>query len=422
MNISTLVFLQVHPISERDCARFDFAYLQKHGFAIRVFQIAALLDLAVGRHAALRNENVDVVNIDSYQQFEAAVAEAAPDSLFLTLTQTDDKMSRVLATLVDAGAHYAQLILGLLPPFVFTGNNGVESSEKPGRSGLLSPHGWARKLSTAKQQLANSVRLRRCVPDMVVVTGERGLELAEARWDAATLRERMVFSNCLDYDLFLEHRARPPQACQPYCVFIDDGFLNHAELDMFSDLAPSPQRYQREITSFFDLVEKQTKMPVKIALSPRSSLDLGQLPFGEREVFRGHTPDLIAQCHLVLAHCSTAIGLAVLFEKPVMLLETDELINTRWGPIRGFAAALDCEVTNISRVSDIAGIDWSACDRFSASHYDSYRRNYLSAPTAPPRRFWEIFADALALRFSVPEPLQLPCEEIPESIAEESTP
>ena len=397
MKLTPLIFLQVHPINERDYSRFGLAYLQQRGFRIRVFQIAELIGLKVATHIGLRDQNVDVVHIDTYEQLEAAVDEVDFGSLFLVLAQSDRDMSRVIVTLVDAGAHYVQLICGLVPPFVFIGSGWKSRFVK-----LMSPSFWVRKLSTAKQRLAMAVRLRRCVPDFVVVTGEKAVNLAEARWDAETLRERLVYSNSLDFDLYLEQQAQTPRACEPYCVFIDDGFLGHAEFDMFDFETPSWQQYQQEITNFFEKVETQTGLLVKVALSPRSSIDLEQQPFGDREVVHNRTSDLISQSRLVLAHCSTAIGFAVLFEKPVMLLETDELIDTQWGPIQGFSEALGCKVINISRADEVARIDWTACERFSASHYEAYRRNYLSSPAAPERRFWEIFVDALAARFTLP--------------------
>lgn len=196
-----------------------------------------------------------------------------------------------------------------------------------------------------------------------------------------------------DYDLYLKGKDSPC-ATSPVAVFIDE-FLPFAHDALFDGRGSimDVERYYSLLNSFFDRVEKETGLKVMIAANPRSHYE--DLPdyFNGRKCIRGKTIDLIKESQLVLAHRSTAVSFANLYNKPVIFMTCSDLDKLFDGSqIKEMARWFGKEPVFMENGHDI---DWKAELTVSKSHYDHYCQAYIKMKGSPELPFWEVVANQL---------------------------
>lgn len=196
-----------------------------------------------------------------------------------------------------------------------------------------------------------------------------------------------------DYDLYLKETGNPC-AVRPQAVFIDE-FLPFAHDSLFDGRGSimSAEKYYLLLNRFFDRVEEKTGLKVVIAANPRSNYD--DLPdyFNGRKHVRGQTINLIRESQLILAHRSTAVSFANLYEKPVVFMTCSDLDKLFDGSqIREMARWFGKEPISMENGHDI---NWKAELTVSKSHYDHYRRAYIKTQGSLELPFWEVVANQL---------------------------
>ena len=109
-----------------------------------------------------------------------------------------------------------------------------------------------------------------------------------------------------------------------YIVFLDTFFPYHPDLKKFFNvnLEYCGNRYNKSLIRFFDFIEEKYKMPVVIAAHPKSNYKSGD--FGKREIIRYQTDNLVINSSAVLTHGSNSISYAILADKPMALICTDD--------------------------------------------------------------------------------------------------
>lgn len=131
--------------------------------------------------------------------------------------------------------------------------------------------------------------------------------------------------NTPTYELYqktLKHAYRV--VSEEYILFLDPNFPLHPEYDSRVDFgAPRAKAYRKSIVNFFDYVEEKYQLPVVVAAHPSS--DYKQGTFGDREIIRDRTPELVKFAGMIVAHTSFANILAVLFDKPIAFVVTAQM-------------------------------------------------------------------------------------------------
>lgn len=131
-----------------------------------------------------------------------------------------------------------------------------------------------------------------------------------------------------------------------------------------------------------------------IAAHPRSDYPGKPDCFEGRSIIQGKTASLIRDSSFVIAHSSTAINFAVLYQKPVLFITTDELQKKVSGMdiiglyIPAIAAELGKVPVNIDHIS---GFCWEREMAVDADAYHRYKNNYIKKEGTPEEPMWEIF-------------------------------
>ncbi|MGE8377166.1 MAG: hypothetical protein ACN6PN_02420 [Sphingobacterium sp.] len=118
-----------------------------------------------------------------------------------------------------------------------------------------------------------------------------------------------------------------------YIVFLDTMIVNHPDSQRDgSKETIEKDLYYRKMQSFFDRIEKSFGYKIVIAAHPKSNYST---EFGERDIIKNKTGELVKYSQYVITHGSLSIDYALLFEKPIAFLKfkhmeevSNKLFNT----------------------------------------------------------------------------------------------
>ena len=177
-------------------------------------------------------------------------------------------------------------------------------------------------------------------------------------------------------------------------VFIDQDACYHPEyLAKNEPVSATPEKYFPTISKGLSKISDVLGIDLCIAAHPRSSYrQLDQDYFEGIPIEYGKTGELIRNCKFVLCHHSTAIQLAILFEKPVIFVTTDELIPSSFGEwIDNFASALGKVPVNLD--GDLDEINWMKELSIDIKKYREYKNKYIKIDGSPEKPYWDIVID-----------------------------
>jgi len=197
------------------------------------------------------------------------------------------------------------------------------------------------------------------------------------------IRNRTIPINSFDYSMFVRQIKRVGfnNNADNTIVYLDTG-APLFKTDSFLSGNKHPltiESWYPSLVRFFDTIEKRTSKVVVVAAHPKHKYPKEMLHyFGNRKVIHSQTPRLVAQSNLVLVTNSTAVSYAVMHDKPVLVLLSDELIadnNILLKESNYLSSILGCPSINIDQINE------KLLDKFSVNKdkYLAYKTNYLSS-------------------------------------------
>lgn len=161
---------------------------------------------------------------------------------------------------------------------------------------------------------------------------------------------RYIYTNTLDYnDAIRQKNFRNNLVEGKYCVFVDEFFPYHPDNNDLG-LVFSISRYYDEMTRFLHLISCIMNMPVIIAAHPKADYASHPECFEDFQIIQYHTAELVKDAELVISHASLALSYVALYQKPLLLVATEEMCQTTNIYNDLCAAATDFE-HNIIKVS-----------------------------------------------------------------------
>lgn len=226
-------------------------------------------------------------------------------------------------------------------------------------------------------------------PDIVVVGGK----IAECR--NRGFAHKLIKSHSMDYGTYLQivqgTSNKSLQAKQIHILYLDEDMVFHQDYDHLGvPYVTTAERFFPAINRMFSAVEHHFGIPVVVAAHPRSNYDEEDY-FNGRRVVKGCTPELVQDALFVLAHASTSISFAVLFNKPVVLLTSDDINrDVRMNSVvRNFADQLGSPLINIDLETTVDYEEWNGLE-IDRRKYEKYKDNYLKTPGSPDVPIWEL--------------------------------
>jgi hypothetical protein len=122
---------------------------------------------------------------------------------------------------------------------------------------------------------------------------------------------------------------------------------------------------------------------------------------GPREIIQGQSSRLIARSRLVLTHVSTAVGMAIMLKKPIMLIATRDQYMLTPAYSKLFDQLSRTLGTPLHFIDAPKKVDLSAAFETNAELLNGYTDLYLRHPQAPQRQLWDHVFDQVAASLAV---------------------
>jgi hypothetical protein len=221
--------------------------------------------------------------------------------------------------------------------------------------------------------------------DLWVYGGKAGSD-----WGAASV----VYAHSFDYERWRTLGDPTLPQSGSYALFLDEDIVHHSDYARFGLQPPvSEAAYYPAINRFFDEYQRATGLPVYVAEHPRARYAERPQLWGDRTLIHGQTPEAVISASQVFAHFSTAISFAILANRPVTHLVSDELLQSFMGPqVVGVSRFLNTRLVNIDRTHSESVA--TVVDQIDVGCYGVYKNLYLKADHSVEGPLWEIIADA----------------------------
>ena len=256
---------------------------------------------------------------------------------------------------------------------------------------------WARLAAVKTIALARRERLLYPLPDRVFSTRSDTLDLFAKRMSYPP--ERVVHINSLDqwrYRSYMQQRGDTPPITERIAVFLDEGASVHPDFEIMrrEDRRLPHEEYGAELRGFFDEFESRTGLAVVVALHPRSDYDDPGF-FGDRRAVRDSSIDLVARSSAVIIHATTAVNFAVLFDKPVMVIETAGMERVGYSVVvASVAGALGLVPVQVFKPAAVAAVEWDPSHWYRRG-FPEYLDRYVRSSDAGDATVWETVSDSL---------------------------
>ncbi len=387
-----VLYVIKRPLMERDMQRFGITAAIRRGYGVTIIDMSDLLHSEVpnDRRAIPSHPDLEYLVVSTWKEF-AGTRDAFRRATMAFLLIQSFGLSRStlppLRMLARSATAYA-MMTPVLYPGAQLESNGIRRFQH------------LRDLFTrlAHADPLNSVLAR---------LGPRPFGAPYAKWVICNSersrtatnrligpRTQVVATHAPDYELY-RNMATKPMETVDQAVFIDQFLPYHPDYTVLGPNMLDDVAYYAGLRHLFDRIEAELGLEVVVAAHPRADYAGHPGIFGERRVVAGRTEELIAQSRLVLAHTSTAIGFAVLFRRPLMLLTSQALYGRHVYEkytYEGLATELG---TPLRFFDDPAAMDLRDCLTVNAAAYRRYVDAYLRCNDAPDRPMWDTIWDAI---------------------------
>ena len=402
----TLIFVFPYSITAWDAKRYGFEYLLQQNIHLIVLDLSPLVPSRSDAGKSFLTKDY-IIKISSYSSLEQFVKRYSNSAIFIDcingLAGLRWKTRHIFKIFKRHNIRYFIVEIGSLP--LVTSNHNVPKLQR-----IFSKFKKALqvkklmifllwKLGNIYADLSVKYRQSYQLPHKIFVGHTELLQPYLARYG---LDESCVIPiHSFDYDRYLEHRAAellaPHALPKKYCVFIDQGLAFHSDFGKAIGFCPiTADHYFPAMCEFFDIVEKKLHLEVIIASNPRVNYSDKPNIFGKRKLIPNITMELVAHSQFVLAHNSTAVNFAVLYNKPLLLIETSEM-RKAFGfsqLIHNMAYALGVQVACIDDQQSLAHLDLSNYQQWP-KHYQPYLHRYIKSEGIPDKKTWEFVLDEI---------------------------
>jgi hypothetical protein len=395
---NTIIFLISIPLTTRDVNRFGFEILKKHGFYVKIYDFSDLINRKVLFKNSVVSEatNYHICKINSYKSLTEELEKDVSHSIFVDmivgLSEFSLSNEEIFRIFKRYGIKYCIVSAGNLPPMLPPDSFKYWSNRL---KSALNPRLLSNFLAA---NITSFLRMHSSIYPLPEIIFSADSEVKSYYIKKYKIQQNKIIPiNSFDYDIYLQYLNQNNSkylSDYEYCVFLDEAATHHPDFDIMGIKHIDENRYYSSMNKLFDIIEKEAGFKVIIAAHPRSKYEQTPDVFGKREIIKGKTIELVANSSLVVAHSSTSINFAVLFNKPILIVKTSDLQK------RGnldftdtMASALGLKSINVDEdsLNNISFRPDSGLD----TKYEDYIYKYVKSRNAGDFFTWEIVARAI---------------------------
>ena len=372
-------FFLISPFIKRDYKRFGIEILKKN-FNVYIFDLSKLYnnfsdDISSDIHYI---DNYFLISYLDEIQFDKFNLDFAID--FLNISPLSYKIRSILKINKTS---ISKVQNALIPESEF--KNNIPFIEKIIKN-IFKLSSWKNIIFSFHKLINPKIFFE---SDEIFVGGSSGENLI-----ASTFSKNIIPSHSFDYDIFLELDKKKNILSEKYIVFVDQNLAFHTDIKFLNlNQVVTAEKYYHSLELFFQKLESLYGLKLIIAAHPRSNYELYPNIFKGRNVIKGNTPELIKFCSHVIMHASTSVSFAVLWNKPISFVTTDEISDSFFFINIKMNANLFCKkIINIDN-NKIDEIRHSFIDKLNDELYSKYKNEFIFHPNSPNKFFWEIYSD-----------------------------
>ena len=231
-------------------------------------------------------------------------------------------------------------------------------------------------------------------PSFILSDGEKGIK----KYHNYINNKRLDIINVhnLDYDTYLNDlvsQEDPVVDKDSYAVYIDMYLpfsMDSSHGNKKNKPSATADTFYPIMRKYFDKFELKFNMSIVIAAHPRSNYaDKEKSLYGDRLIIKNKTHNLIKYSNCVLTHHSTAAGIAVIYNKPMIFISPKVIQKRIKRRIKFMANIFRQKPINIS-FNHIPSLRMNSINK---NAYKAYKNNYIKIEGTPEVPIWQIFCD-----------------------------
>ena len=412
--IENIIFISEFGFSKRDTSRYGLNILRKRGLNTKVLDIALLTRKGyIKGHDELDIQEINnLESIENIQELQTKLSSFTKKDIVICLIETRNESEFLFDMLNKNSLIYGFIFFGEQPLLPSKNLSVASKSSLPER---ITSYIKLNLLSGIADQINNYLLLievknffkRKFIkskfqPKFVLVSGLRAYKKAKISFFNNDCM--MLNTHSLDYNNVIDIKDNEflPQNGR-YVTFLDDYKPYHPDNLVLSigenlNTDSSPEDYYSELNEFFDFFEKKEDVKVVVAAHPRSDYKkLPFKPFQNREICYNKTVELIRGSKYVLGHNSTSLGIAAVFNKPILLLNSNTFSVYNKNYVDLFSKELGVGVINISNRNQYQEEDY--CLLSESNFYKEYIAEYIKYKETSEINSWDFFVNSIQKLF-----------------------
>lgn len=391
MRTDKVIYFTETSFNRRDYQRFGVEYLIEHNINVEVWEFTSYLNPCLNKKYSPPDPIFCSVHkvISSKKEYIKKLNSLTGKEVVMCLLGFSFKHHAIYYQLSKRKILYGVQCLGILPkPETF---NFIELSTWNEYKVFV--HKFC-NLEKVRNQLIwhfpNIFGIK--APDFYFVVGQKFLQ---HKLYPISKKTSIVQAHKLDYDLFLKAKEEnvKPIFEREYVLFLDEFGPFHPDyiIENKEPACGTAENYYPNLNRFFSHVERTLGIPVIIAAHPTSNYENMPDYFDDRKVIRGFTVELVKHAKLILAHASTSLNFAILFNKPVIFLSQDSYKTQYKNYISMFASLFGSSIIQLS--SDFP-INFNDLLKINYDKYFEYREEWIKSSDSGNKKFFiEIFIE-----------------------------
>lgn len=308
----------------------------------------------------LQQEGLIIKSFITFHQFDDSVKDNAENALFATFVAYSDYSARVFRILSKNNVNLLVGTNGCIPSVTIPRNERLKLLLQP-----IAVFSYLRRRFTYR--VLNTKLFRPANYALITCNNAK----PTYKIDNNT---RLIAFNSGDYNFFCSIE-NPPRS--PYIVFLDQYLPFHNDFKVFGYSLIESSEYFRSLNNFFSIVEKKYNCPIVICAHPSAILYKEKDYFQGRQIVYNKTAEYIKGSIGVINQFSTAVSFAVIANKPIATIYTDQTQKLA----EGYQSA--------KTFRDLLGTTWINIDHITAEDnpifnevnpelYDKYKWDYLT--------------------------------------------
>lgn len=388
----TVVYL--FPFQAVDFDKYGINYLRAEGYHVVVYDLSPLLKRrSYDKYPKISGGSEESIQkIVSYEGFEEKIKAVSSRAVFIDylvgLSYLNLENEKIFRLLKKWGCRYFLVSGGALP---IGANPDRKAAFREKIVRMLKPKNLADYIT--RRSILFLSRNTNVYPSPAKIFSGESAILEDYVKRHLLRKEIIVPIHSLDYDRYINYKKQTTQtSAGDYCVFLDEAAVDHPDFALLGMPHLDKEKYTRAINGLLSKIEKETGLQVIIAAHPLSRYENDPAAFDGRQLIKGRTIDLVAGCCFVVAHSSTAISYAVIFDKPILFVKTDDMISKgRSGFIDVMAASVGLKAVNVDSQEEFDDLDLNYRS-WSTERYDEYKYSYVKTRGLADQTVWEIVA------------------------------